>query len=198
MTLFIFDVGNVLLRHDNALLAERLAARCADPAAAYPVLLASPGDVGLETGRTSMADLHGRLVRDLGFQADYDEFLVLWNCHFSDEPGMDAVIEDLAGRYRVVLLSNSNDGHWQHVSAAYPLLAHAHAIYLSHEMGLAKPDPAIYARVLEIENVLAENAVFIDDKAENTAAAAALGLDTVTFRGKAAFTDWLRQGKYVD
>ena len=51
-------------------------------------------------------------------------------------------------------------------------------IVISGDEGVTKPDPAIYRTLLERYGVAAEDAVFIDDRAENVQAAEMLG-----FRG---------------
>jgi glucose-1-phosphatase len=184
---FIFDLGGVLVRHDNELLYDRLAARCADPQAARPRMEACLGDEDIGTGRLGVEALHARLTEDHGFNGPYAHFLELWSSHFSPEPGMESLILALAERHRVVVFSNTNAAHADHIWANYPVLGHAHATYMSYEMGLVKPDAAAFRRVLELEGCRPEDCIFIDDRADNTAAAAALGIRTVTFTGRDAF-----------
>ena len=50
-------------------------------------------------------------------------------------------------------------------------------------LGLRKPEPAIYRRALDILNRPAERVLFIDDRAENVAGAAAAGLKAIRFEG---------------
>ncbi len=89
---FIFDVGGVFIRHDNRVMYDRLAARCADPVAAPPKLADGVHDRVVGTGRRSIPDLHRRLVEDYGFSAGYEEFLAIWSSHFSEEPDMEPVL----------------------------------------------------------------------------------------------------------
>jgi glucose-1-phosphatase len=184
---FIFDLGGVIVRHDNALLHDRLAAYCADPLSARERLADAVHDRIVGTGRLSIADLHRRLVEEYGFSARYEAFLEIWSSHFSEEPDMEPVLSALASRYRTVFFSNTNAAHWAHVTAHYPALAHGHHAYLSHELGLTKPDPASFQRVLELEGCRAEDAIFIDDRAENVEAAVALGIDGILFKGATGF-----------
>ncbi|SFJ98918.1 HAD family hydrolase [Methylocapsa palsarum] len=183
----IFDLGGVLVRHDNDLLFDRLAACCPDPQAARPHMEAwlHAEDVG--TGRLGVEALHQRLAAEHGFNAAYPRFLELWNSHFSPEPGMEPLVRSLAAPYRVVIFSNTNAAHIDHIRDLYPAFGHAHTAYLSYELGLVKPDPASYRRVLELERRAPQDCIFIDDRADNTAAAAALGMKTVTFTGVDSF-----------
>jgi putative hydrolase of the HAD superfamily len=50
-------------------------------------------------------------------------------------------------------------------------------------LGLRKPDAAIYRRAIDIVGGPAERILFIDDRAENAAAAAAAGMTTIRFEG---------------
>jgi HAD superfamily hydrolase (TIGR01509 family) len=182
----IFDLGGVLIRHDDDLLHDRLAACCADPESARALMASALGDEGLGTGRLGVEALHARLVVDHGFTQAYPHFLDLWSSHFSAEPEMEPLLRALAERYRVVIFSNINAAHADHIRANYRVLGHAHAAYMSYELGLAKPYAEAFNKVLELEGRRPDECIFIDDRAENTAAAAALGIRTVTFTGAGA------------
>ena len=68
------------------------------------------------------------------------------------------------------------------------MLGQAHRAYLSHELGLTKPDAAAFRRVLELEGVRAADAIFVDDRIENVSAAEALGLTGILFTGATSFS----------
>ena len=50
-------------------------------------------------------------------------------------------------------------------------------------LGLRKPEPAIYRRALDILGRPAERVLFIDDRAENVAAAVGAGMKGIVFKG---------------
>lgn len=78
------------------------------------------------------------------------------------------------------LLSNS----WG--TGFYPwerLAAHFDVQVISGEVGLRKPDPAIYHLAVERLGVPAEACVFVDDLPRNVAAATALGMAGITHDG---------------
>lgn len=173
---FIFDIGGVLIRHDDALLYERIAARC-EPCEGSPLSLSRAlQDPLLGTGHLSVRALHERLVASFGFSGGFPEFLELWSSHFSEIPEMLPIVDRLSRHHRVALFSNTNDAHWSFISRQFPVLAYAQASYLSYELGLTKPDPASFQRVLEKEGCAARECFFVDDKAENVAAARAAGM----------------------
>ncbi len=58
-------------------------------------------------------------------------------------------------------------------------------------VGLRKPEPAIYRRALDILGVAPERVLFIDDRPENAAGAAAEGIKAIVFQGEGALRSQL-------
>jgi putative hydrolase of the HAD superfamily len=57
----------------------------------------------------------------------------------------------------------------------------------SHALNLAKPEPAIYLHAVEGLNTPPANILFIDDRAENIAAALAIGMQAIQYTDHEAF-----------
>ena len=72
----------------------------------------------------------------------------------------------------------------------------AHRLY-SCRLGIAKPDPSIFERALDIIGAVPEQTLFIDDQAANTRAAAQLGLRTLTFSTPAGLAGALHAHRLV-
>lgn len=96
-----------------------------------------------------------------------------------------AFIRTLRGPYHTALLSNawSNlrailTGEWRIADAFDELI-------ISAEVRLAKPDPRIYRLALERLAVTPAETIFVDDMAENVAAARSVGLHALQFQGPA-------------
>jgi epoxide hydrolase-like predicted phosphatase len=85
----------------------------------------------------------------------------------------------LRPRYRTGILSNSFVGAREQEQAAYGFEDLVEEIVYSHECGMSKPDPRIYALVCERLGVLPGETVFVDDYAPNVAAAREAGLHGV-------------------
>jgi glucose-1-phosphatase len=90
--------------------------------------------------------------------------------------------------YRLALLSNTNPIHIDEVRRR--LGPHGYAafercferVFYSFDMGLRKPDPAIYATVdRELDITSPVEVLFVDDNAANIASAAAYGWRTLHF-----------------
>jgi putative hydrolase of the HAD superfamily len=86
--------------------------------------------------------------------------------------------------YRIHMLSNTNDAHWQDIvnrcfggqDIVNQLFEH---VFLSQEMHMAKPNDDIYLQVLDTLQSTAGECLFIDDSTPNIQAAAALGFHTI-------------------
>ncbi|NNK82553.1 MAG: HAD family phosphatase [Flavobacteriaceae bacterium] len=85
-------------------------------------------------------------------------------------------------KYKLILLSNTNELHidWviKNVSFYEEFKYNFSKFYLSHEIGLRKPDSDIFEFVLNENKIKAEECFFIDDTKENTDAAKLLGIHT--------------------
>jgi len=57
-----------------------------------------------------------------------------------------------------------------------------HRVYASHLMGVAKPDPEFFRRILREESWRPEEVTFVDDMAKNVEAAAGLGIHAILYR----------------
>ena len=60
----------------------------------------------------------------------------------------ESLITALKGRFRLLVLSNTNAIHIDMVRERYPILGHFDHLVLSHEVKAMKPDPRIYAAAL--------------------------------------------------
>jgi len=98
-------------------------------------------------------------------------------------PGARALAEAVRARIPIGCLSNTNVLHAaRHASeeAVYDLFDHR---FLSHEIGLVKPDRAIFDHVLAELGVAPSRVLFLDDNLPNVDGARAAGLQAERVRG---------------
>jgi putative hydrolase of the HAD superfamily len=89
--------------------------------------------------------------------------------------------ELLAAGVPIALLTNNVKEWGDHWRATFPVDELFEVVVDSSEVGMRKPDARIYLLTCERLGVAPEASVFIDDNAENIAAARALGMETVHF-----------------
>ncbi len=90
------------------------------------------------------------------------------------------LIKSLKEKNRVVCGTNTIQSHWEnHMERGD--YAFFNQTYASNKIGCAKPDPHFFELILEAEETIPENAFFTDDREENVAAAASLGIHADLF-----------------
>jgi 2-haloacid dehalogenase len=101
--------------------------------------------------------------------------------------GTVAILEALVERgVPIYALSNWSAETFPHARRRFAFLARFRGIVISGEVGIVKPDPAIYRLLLERHGIAANDAVYVDDVARNAAAATALGFHGIHFTGAEA------------
>ncbi len=123
-----------------------------------------------------------------GFQkhipnASIEEIQDVWNTILADFPLYRLeFLQMLSKKYRLFLLSNTDSIHIetfeQRVGSSFygDFYQCFEKVYFSFEMGMRKPDAEIYQALLNQHELQPKRTLFVDDKKENTDAAAALGI----------------------
>jgi putative hydrolase of the HAD superfamily len=141
-----------------------------------------------ELGTLSQAEWQAGLRQFIGLTPAQLEAFVedFWMTYLGDpNPELVACFSVLHPRYRTVLLSNSFDGAREREEDRYHFAELVDFIIYSHEVGLAKPDPRIYALTSQRLGVQPHEIVFLDDAERNIAAAAAYGFHTIHYHNAA-------------
>lgn len=100
--------------------------------------------------------------------------------HFAPFPDAAPALDELGGRGLVLVAVSNWDASLHDVLAATGLARRLDGIVASAEAGVAKPDPRIFARALELAGVDARTAVHVGDSPDtDVAGARAAGLSAV-------------------
>ena len=149
----IFDLGKTLVPFDLGRLDANWA-RCR-PEAKLLCERVERGAVDADGFRREMSALAG--IPPAGFDA-------WWNSIFdSDWLIPPQTVLGLKRHYRLGLLSNTNEPHFEHLLRVYPELAEFDFHILSHEVGAAKPEAAIYAATERAAGCPPEAILYFDD-----------------------------------
>lgn len=184
----VWDLGNVLIPWDRAAALERITGdRRSAVALGERVFTMELNDI-LDAGddlEAVLAQVEEASPGSAGVVRAYVE-------HFahslgSADPGCERLLAELVHNgVRCVGLSNFSAITFVGVPERYPVLGLLEDILISGEVGVTKPDPAIYEHCEQRFGLDPSAVVFIDDNEANTAAAATRGWDVVTFVGAAA------------
>jgi FMN phosphatase YigB (HAD superfamily) len=182
----IFDLGRVIVDFDFQRGYQALAGLCPYPAAEIPARLAGCGLVDrFETGLIEPREFVTQMSALLDLRIDYDRFCGIWDSIFTGTLVPESMLAGLAGRYRLLLLSNTNAIHFEGLRASHPLLRHFHELVLSYEVKAMKPQPEIFQVAVERAGCRAAECFYTDDIAAYVAAARNLGIDAVQFQSAA-------------
>ncbi len=168
--LYIFDEGGVLIRGFNVL--PSLAAAMDRPLdEVRRLILPDMGDYS--RGRVDGDEFWRRFTARTGIAPAENYWRTLFR-PTRDEPTF-ALVRELAAGARVVCGTNTIDCHHV-INEELGMYEPFQRVYASHLMGLAKPDPEFWLRILEAEGVAPERAFFTDDSQDNVDVALKLGL----------------------
>ncbi len=180
ITAAIFDIGNVLLPFDYYKAANRLIAENQPPAPPDREKIVAAKQE-LETGRIHRSEFLKRVRPEFAHTGDEADFLAIWEDIFIPNEPMFALVEELSQRMPLYLLSNISDIHRESIHRDFPIFRHFRDGVYSYEVGLMKPDPAIFALTAERFGVNPSETLYIDDMPENAQAAIQAGFVTIHY-----------------
>jgi putative hydrolase of the HAD superfamily len=104
-------------------------------------------------------------------------------------------IQELRKKYKVLLLSNTNDisMSWsrseEFLPGGKPLEYYFDELYLSYKLGCVKPEPVIFQMVINLAGINPAETLYIDDGEANIAAGKALGFKTFLYGKENNFSE---------
>ena len=195
VTWFLFDLGNTLIKLAYERVIERI---CHDATVDRDALLeifdAPGGYRDMERGAATFSDFYDFLCDRAGYRADIHVFRETWSDFFDGTiPGIEEVLERVRERYRVAFLSNSNEVHAEVIPRRFSSLFRKDDRFIfSYRFKVAKPDPEMFHRALEVIGAQAPQTVLVDDLIENVIAARSMGMKAYQFRDAATLLTELK------
>jgi putative hydrolase of the HAD superfamily len=128
-------------------------------------------------GKLSQREFGERFVQDWSIDLSPENFLRefrSWSRGLF--PGAEELLASLRPRFRLAALSNSNELHWERNSIDLGIIDLFEVAISSHQIGMCKPDPAIYFATLDRLGISPDAVMFFDDVSANVDAASALGI----------------------
>lgn len=197
----IFDLGGVLLdihieRSFGALLALGMDATLLSEKRCLMdemIQRYDRGDVSTADFYAYIAEALPEGVRSLPEEELYERLHDIWNMMIgSFSPDKLKCLGALRDKgYRILMLSNTNEGHWEGIERLFRLATGKalgdlfDGLYLSYEMRMRKPEPEIFLSLLRSEGVEPSDCIFFDDLEENCEAARSVGIEAVLMQRNA-------------
>ena len=180
----IFDMGNVLINFSHEKACRQIAAlagRSTDDV--FKVLFASGLEMRYEAGQISRTKLLQEIDAGLDCKLDGAKVIDAACDIFWAKPDMENLAAAIKkSGYRMVLLSNVNEDHFDYIQARYEFPKLFDELVLSYKVGACKPDEKIYHHAISVARCAAHECVFIDDVQENIDAANRHGIRGITYK----------------
>lgn len=192
---FIFDFGNVICSFDVRVFLARAKPYSALSTDELLVALqaAHPIMRDYETGLMTSEEFFTRMCAACQLSVSREDFITAYTQFFTPIPSTYELIRALKPRYKLGLLSNTNEWHFEHGIKPVEVFPLFDTVTLSYEVKAMKPAPEIYYDALRKLDMPAEACVYIDDLEENVVAARNLGMHALHFRSgeqlRASLTD---------
>ena len=192
----LFDVGGVLLTNgwDHRERAAAVAQFHLDPAA-----FEAHHDSAVDAWERGAIDVNTYLDAAVFFEprpfSREDFFAFILSQSQLLPQGALGIVRDLAASKFCMLGTLNNEAREtnDYRFAKFELRRYFKVALSSCYVGLRKPEPAMYRRALDIFGVPPARVLFIDDREENTAAAADSGMQAIRFEGEVALRRQLKE-----
>jgi len=138
----------------------------------------------LDEGKLSGIGYWQKFLREAGLPLDHAEELSRWDARLWTVQNPVMVAWQSAVKQRGLLtaiLSNISDNVLESVEREFAWIHRFDVLVWSFQLGIAKPDPAIYRYILGKLGTQPDETLFIDDKRPNVEAARALGIQAIEF-----------------
>lgn len=183
VSVLLFDLGGVLIDFSGLEELQPLLPQPMAPAELLAAWQACPLSLAYGAGTMSTDEFVTRFREQWGIAMAPEPFLAAWRSWVRGWlPGAQTLLDQLRPRFRLAALSNSNAAHWERLEELGVLDAFEVALG-SQQLGLRKPDPAIFAMAVQRLGVEAGAVLFFDDSRANVEAARAAGLHAVQVDG---------------
>jgi len=151
------------------------------PAAVILEAIANGADKhAFDTGRLSPQEFAARFCAAIGVHIPYAEFADIWCDIFAEQREVTSLLDQIAAKADLVLLSNTDPLHLDYVRSRYDFLEKFGRLVLSYEVGHAKPAREIFERAIGLCDP-GTRMIYFDDVPEYVSASRACGLPAEQF-----------------
>jgi glucose-1-phosphatase len=135
-------------------------------------------------GRMSASEFSSQVVAEWELDVAPDRFLEIFrDWPIGPYPGSSDLWAEIRQSVQIGCLSNTNSMHWEHQTSLWPVLNMFDFRFLSFELGIAKPEEAIFRTVAEQVPFSRDRILYFDDVAVNSDAARSFGFRSEQVRG---------------
>lgn len=182
----IFDVGQVFAAYDPGYITDQILGPTPHKQTYIDTLFFDPIWHALDRGDLTPEEAVDVLVGRHSFSESQKNDLGLLLDNFAHHIGLiegsrDIYLDLMAQGFPIYLLSNFQDKPFAQLVERFTFLNDSHGKVISARVNMMKPEPEIYRHLAAEYNLIPQESVFIDDLADNIAAADKEGFQTILF-----------------
>lgn len=179
----IFDLGNVLIFFDWNIARNKLNQIQENLGDITTNFLKSNKNLiyGLETGSIDEETFLNEIKKNINSKISKAELAKIYSEIFWENEELTKLLPELKKNYKLYLLSNTNRIHRKYGWNDYEFIKHFEKLFLSYEIGFAKPDKEIYEYVASSIPYKKDEFIYIDDIEPFIEAAKSLGWNAIRF-----------------
>ena len=190
----LFDVGKVLIDFNFETGVQALHRACSISRDRLDEVLWDETWIRrYERGEISTGEFYSYLCETAALKMDLSRFREVWSSVFL--PGLlvsEPLLAALKSKYPLILVSNTNEAHFEFIRDRYPVVDYFDHRVLSYVVGSLKPDRKIFEHAIRLSGFRPDALFFTDDREENVLAARQLGIHAHQFRTERMLIDALQ------
>lgn len=180
---FIFDLGNVLIYFNWDIAREKLNQIEPELGERTTKFLAKNRNLiyKFECGKISEDEFLSEIKKNINSTLTKEKLATIYSDIFWENKELTKLLPILKKNYKLYLLSNTNKIHRKYGWNHYEFLKSFDRLFLSYEIGYAKPDREIYDYVISNIPFEKDEIIYIDDIKEYIETAKKLGWISIQF-----------------
>lgn len=191
----LFDLGKVLIDFNFETGVQALHSACSISRERFEEVLWDEAWIRrYERGEISTGEFHSYLCETAALKMDLSGFCKVWSSVFlPDLLVSEGLLATLKSKYPLILVSNTNEAHFEFIRSSYRVVDYFDQHVLSYEVGSLKPDRKIFEHAIRLSGFCPEALFFTDDREENILMARALGIHGHQFQTESRLIAALKQ-----
>ncbi len=184
-SVIVFDLGNVLIPFDYSIAIKKLNTYKDGLGEKFIGFYNHNYNIhrNFERGDLTSKKFISIMLNSIDNIIDEITFCNIYSKIFTVNEDVALLLPELKKKYKLILLSNTNEIHREYGWKDYSFLKYFDKLILSHEVGAVKPEEKIYRAVESFSQKPSKEHIFIDDIKEYGDGAKKLGWDAIHFTG---------------
>ena len=183
----LFDLGNVIVKVVPDVPAKEYSSCCEMTDQRFMEYITNSDNVKkYQEGKLTSSRFFSRTKNFFRMDIGFHEFYRIWNSMFRPYPEMEGIVRNIRKNYpdiRLVLLSDTNEAHYEFLKQECEVLDLLDAWIVSYEVGKQKPHPYMYRAALKAAGTIPRDTFYTDDRQGLIDSARVMGICAFRFTG---------------